>query len=70
MKHIFTFAVALSMYSQTAIAQVTEATLKFSVADVQSSSVSGASVEITNKETGMKRATVTDNGEWLPQSKP
>jgi hypothetical protein len=50
-----------SVFSMTAIAQVTEATLKLSVADAQSSSVNGASVEITNEETGMKRIAVTDN---------
>jgi carboxypeptidase family protein len=61
MKHIFTFAVVLFMFSLTAIAQVTDATLKLSVADEQSNSVGGVSVEITNEETGVKRAAVTDN---------
>jgi AhpD family alkylhydroperoxidase len=44
-----------------AVAQVTEATLKLSIADVQSNSVAGASIEITNEDTGIKRTVVTDN---------
>jgi uncharacterized surface anchored protein len=44
-----------------AVAQVTEATLKLSIADVQNNSVAGASIEITNEDTGLKRTVVTDN---------
>jgi hypothetical protein len=58
---IFLFALLLPPVSPAAIAQVTEATLKLSVADEQSNTVSGVSVEITNEDTGVKRAAVTDN---------
>jgi carboxypeptidase family protein/TonB-dependent receptor-like protein len=44
-----------------AVAQVTEATLKLSIADAQNNSVAGASIEITNEDTGLKRTVVTDN---------
>ena len=61
LRRIFFFALLLPLLSPAAMAQVTEATLKLSVADAQSNSVSGVSVEITNEETGVKRAAVTDN---------
>jgi protocatechuate 3,4-dioxygenase beta subunit len=58
---IFFFALLLPPLSSAASAQVTKATLKLSVADTQSNSVNGASVDITNEETGMKRTALTDN---------
>jgi hypothetical protein len=57
----FLFALLLPLVSTAAMAQVTEATLKLSVADEQSNTVSNVSVEITNEDTGMKRAAITDN---------
>jgi hypothetical protein len=42
------FLLALLLLTPAALAQVTEATLKLSVADLQSNSVTSASVEITN----------------------
>jgi hypothetical protein len=49
MKHIFIFAVVLSLFSLTALAQITEATLKLSVVGAQSNALAGSSVEITNE---------------------
>jgi hypothetical protein len=60
-RQVFTLALLLPLLSLTAVAQVTEATLKLNVIDEQSNSVSGASIEITNEETGIKRIAVTDN---------
>jgi hypothetical protein len=60
-KHIFFILSLLLLSSLAAMAQVTDATLKLSVADEQSNAVTGASVEITNEETGVKRTAVTDN---------
>jgi hypothetical protein len=61
MKHIFIFAVVLSAFSLTATAQITEATLKLSVVDAQSNALSGATVDITNEETNVRRTVITDN---------
>jgi hypothetical protein len=58
---IFLIALLLPAVSMAAMAQVTDATLKLSVADEQSNTVSGVSVDITNEDTGVKRAAVTDN---------
>jgi hypothetical protein len=63
-RQVFILAMFLATLSLTAMAQVTDATLKLNVADEQSNSVSGASIEIMNEETGMKRVAVTDgNGQ-------
>jgi hypothetical protein len=51
----------LALMVLTTFAQVTDATLKLNVADAQNNSVVGAAVEITNEETGVRRAVVTDN---------
>lgn len=46
---------------QIVLSQVTEATLKLSVLDPQNQAVAGASAEMVNDATGVKRAVVTDN---------
>jgi carboxypeptidase family protein/TonB-dependent receptor-like protein len=61
LRRIFLLALLLLPVSTAVMAQVTDATLKLSVADEQSNTVSGVSIEITNEDTGMKRAAVTDN---------
>ncbi len=61
LRYIFSLALLLPLIPLTVTAQVTDATLKLSVADEQGSSVSGASIEILSEETGMRRVTVTDN---------
>jgi hypothetical protein len=48
LRRILLLVSLLPLLSLAATAQVTDATLKLSVADEQSNSVSGASVEITN----------------------
>jgi hypothetical protein len=60
-RQVFLLAMLLAALSPAAMAQVTDATLKLSVTDEQSNTVSGASIEIANDETGMKRVAVTDN---------
>jgi Carboxypeptidase regulatory-like domain len=60
-RQVYLLVTLLPLLSLAAIAQVTEATLKLSAVDEQSGSVSGASIEITNEETGMKRIAITDN---------
>jgi hypothetical protein len=49
MKHIFIFAVILSVFSLTAFAQITEATLKLSEVGAQGNALAGSIVEITNE---------------------
>src|SRR5262249_4717409 len=61
LRYIFSLALLLPLITLTVTAQVTDATLKLTVADEQGSSVSGVSVEISSEETGMRRVTVTDN---------
>lgn len=43
-------------------AQVTDATLKLSVGDEQGNPVAGSAIEIINRETGLRRAAVSDQG--------
>ncbi|HKQ90474.1 MAG TPA: carboxypeptidase-like regulatory domain-containing protein, partial [Blastocatellia bacterium] len=61
LRRILLIALLLAPVSTAVMAQVTDATLKLSVADEQSNTVSGVSVDITNEDTGVKRAAVTDN---------
>jgi hypothetical protein len=71
LKHAFFIAPFLSMLLLTGSAQITEATLKLSVVDVQNNSIPGSNVEIINEETGVKRAAVTDdNGQATIASLP
>src|SRR5262245_52642183 len=64
LRQVFLLTALLAPLAPAVVAQVTEATLKLSVADEQSNAVSGASIEITNEETGMRRTAVSDgNGQ-------
>lgn len=51
----------LCLLALSGLAQVTDATLKLSVADTQNNSVAGTTIEITNEETGVRRTVLTDN---------
>jgi len=61
MKNILQSLLLLCLLPLAGVAQVTDATLKFSVSDEQNNSVAGSSVEIINEETGVRRNVVTDN---------
>jgi len=60
LKRAFWVSLFLPLISLQGASQVTEATLKLSVTDTQNRSVAGASIELVNEETGVKRATLID----------
>jgi len=60
LKRAFWVSLFLPLISLQGASQITEATLKLSVTDTQNHSVAGASVELVNEETGVKRAALID----------